>query len=250
MTKRTLIGVGAAALAVGALFVVPALAQEDEEVPETDISAKVQVSSHKAGTKQRPKGVAVSGTARIVTEPGFDPPIVTGVDIYFSPGFNWNGSDYVKCSKRVLDAKGPKGCPKESIMGDAVATARADTVKTAIDVVFVNAGTDDRLYAYATLENPARVQETIVIETTTLKGRWRYKDTIRVPKSLQVVAGVPIQVTGMKLSLGGKPYARNFITTTSCPKGGWRYQAKAHYLYDLTGKTSTDTVNGGISCTS
>ena len=249
MTRETLIGAGVAAIAIGALFVVPALAQE-EDVPETDVSADVQVSSHKAGTPKQPRGVAVSGTAKIVTEAGFDPPIVTGVDVYFSRGFNWNGHLYVKCSKRVLDREGPKGCPRKSIMGDAVATARADTVKTKIDVVFVNAGSKRLLYAYATLTNPARVQETIVIKTTDLTGKWRYKDSFRVPKSLQVVAGVPIQVTGMKLSLGGKPYARNFITTTSCPKGGWKYQAKAHYLYDLTGKRSTDTVNGGISCTS
>ncbi len=41
--------------------------------------------------------------------------------------------------------------------------------------------------------------------------------------------------------------AKDSTTTTSCPKGGWKYSAKTHYLYDLTGKRSTNTVGGG-SC--
>ncbi|HEY6779459.1 MAG TPA: hypothetical protein VI111_00810 [Thermoleophilaceae bacterium] len=240
-----------AAIAVGAIVVAPVMAQdspESQDLPDTDLSASAKATPSKAGTKSNPQGATITASAKIVTEPGFDPPIVTGVDLLVGKGLSWNGGNYVQCSKRALDREGPKGCPKESIMGNAIATARADTVNTHIDIVFVNAGSK-RLFAYATLENPARVQETVVVKTTNMTGQWHYKDSFRVPKSLQVVAGVPIQVTGIKLKLGGKPYAKGYITSTSCPKGGWKYRATAHYLFDLSGQTTEDTTTGTISCT-
>ena len=245
MTKRTLVGVGAAGIAIGALFVVPALAQED--LPETDVSSDVRLSSAKAGTPKDPQGVSITVKTKLTTEPGFDPPIVTGIDVLLGPGVSFHGGDYVTCSKRVLDRKGPKGCPPKSIMGSGVATAKADTVNTKLTIVLVNGGAK-RLLAYTTLTNPARVQETIPVKEIAMTGKWSHSESFRVPKSLQVVAGIPIQVTQLKFSVGGKPYARNFITTTSCPKGGWKQHVTAHYLYDLTGKRSTNTASGSISC--
>jgi hypothetical protein len=246
VNRRTSSGLLAAAVAASAIAVAPAIAQD---VPDTDISANVQVTPDKAGTKKNPRGVRINATAKITTEAGFDPPIVTGVDLLISQGVSWNGGDYVKCSKPVLDRQGPRGCPKESIMGTGIAVGRADTVAAHVKVTFVNGG-ETTLYAYATLDNPARVQETIVIKTENLTGKWRYRDTFRVPESLQVVAGVPIRLTSAKFELGGRPYAKNFLTTTSCPKGGWKYQATAHYLFDLTGQTSEDTIDGSVACTS
>lgn len=231
-------------IAAGAIAAAPAMAQD---LPETDIAVSVKMTPSKAGTKKRPKGIALSGTAKITTEAGFDPPIVTGLDVLMGKGFVYNGDDYVKCRKRTLDRKGPRGCPRKSIMGHAKGTARADTVITHPDVVFVNAGSK-RLFAYTTLYHPALVQETLVMRTKKMTGRWSYRDTVRVPKSLQVVAGVPIQFTGVKFRLGGKPYARKWMTVSSCPRGGLRYRATVHYLYDLTGQRDRDVVAGRIRC--
>jgi hypothetical protein len=248
--RRPLALLGVALVAIG-IAVTSATAQDEaaRDEPVTTLSADVEMTPTRAGTRQRPRAVTLGGTAKIVTEPGFDPPIVTGVDIYVGHGLSWNGDDYVTCSKRVLDSKGPKGCPQRSIMGSGVATARADTVNTRIDVVMVNGGSKT-LYAHASLTNPARVQETVVVKTTAPGGRWRYRDSFTIPKSLQVVAGVPIQVTGMTFSLGGRSWAREYITSTSCPSGGWRYKAVAHYLFDLSGKTSEDTITGTVPCRS
>ena len=248
--RRSLALLGVALMVIG-IAVTSATAQDQEErdEPITILSADVGVTPTNAGTRQHPRAATLAGTAKIVTEPGFDPPIVTGVDVYVGHGLSWNGDDYATCSKRVLDSKGPKGCPKESIVGNGIATARADTVNTRIDVVMVNGGAKT-LYAHASLTNPARVQETVVIKTTAPGGKWRYRDSFTIPKSLQVVAGVPIQVTGMTFSLGGKPWARRYITSSSCPSGGWRYKAVAHYLFDLSGKTSEDTITGTVPCRS
>lgn len=248
MNKRKSAALLAAVFATSAVVVAAATAQDEgQKLPDTNVSAVARATPNKAGTKAHPQGAAIDVNAKIVTEPGFDPPIVTGVDILVAPGLSWNGDDYVQCAKRVLDSKGPKGCPPESIMGRGVATAKADTVNTAIHIVLVNGGSKHVL-AYATLENPARVRETVVVKDSDPPGPWAHRESFRVPKTLQVVAGIPIQVTGLKLRVGGKSYAKGYITSTSCPKGGWKYKATVHYLFDLTGQTTEDTITGSIPC--
>lgn len=243
--QRTFGPIAALAVAVTSLGVAPATAQDD--LPETKLSAKAWATPSKAGTKRKPRGVTIKATAKIESEPGIEPPIVTGVDILMGKGLVWNANDYVKCSKRVLDRKGPEGCPPKSIVGEAKASARADTIVTHPDVVFVNAGWK-RTFAYMTLYRPALVQETIVVKRTKKSGRWSHQESLRVPKVFWVVAGVPIQVTGARLSIGGKSWARDYIVSTSCPKGGWKYRATVHYLFS-TGATGRDTIDGSIPCT-
>jgi hypothetical protein len=169
------------------------------------------------------------------------------LDILVGKGLVWNADDYAKCSKRVLDREGPRGCPRRSIMGQARVTGRADTVEVHADVVFFNGGWS-RTFAFTTLYNPAFVEETIVVKRTKMSGRWAHRESLRVPASLQIVAGVPIQITAAKMRIGGKPYARDYITSTSCPKGGWKYRATAHYRFS-TDETGQDTFDGSIPCT-
>lgn len=238
-----------AAVAVGAIVVASAPAQdvpESQDPAAADLSASVRVTPSKAGTKQSPQGVTITAASRITTAPGFDPPIVTGIDLFLGEGFSWNAGEYVKCSEHVLDREGPGGCPNESIMGSVIATARAGSLNTKPEITLVNGG-ETRLFAFTRFDYPARVQETIAVKTADTTGRWHYKGTLRVPKNLQVVAGIPIQTTRMKLTIGGRPHARDYITTTSCPQGGWKYQATTHYLYDATGQTGRDTVSGTIT---
>ncbi len=251
--RRTANGSLPAALAVSAIVVASAMAQGDrgdrDPPSATDLSATMQVTPSKAGTSEDPRGVAIDATSTIETERGSEPPIVTGLDLAVGPGFSWNGDRYVTCRRRVLDRRGPRGCPRESIMGSGVAGARAGGVDTGLDMTFVNGGTG-RLLAFIRFEYPARVQETIVVKGAELPGTWGYKYTLRVPASLQVVAGIPVQTTSLRFQVGGKPYARDYVATTSCPRGGWRYRITAHYRYDETGQTDQDAVGGAIACTS
>jgi hypothetical protein len=247
MRIRKCHGLLAAAVVVGAVVAVPALAQED--LPDTSIVSTAKATPKNAGTSKDPQGLSIAAAARLIVEPGFDPPIVTGIDILVGKGLVWNGEKYTKCSKRALDRQGPKGCPRTSIMGAATATGMADTVPAHVKVVFLNGGADRR-YAYATLDNPARVQETLVVKVTKLNSsKWDHREAIRVPKTLQVVAGVPIRLTSIRFKIGGKPYAKEYIASTSCPRGGWKYQVTAHYLYDLLGRTDDEVSTGSIACT-
>ncbi len=241
-------GLLAAAVAAGAVAVVPAMAQE-EDLPDTRIVSTAKATPNKAGTPKEPRGVAITASGKLIVEPGFDPPVVTGIEILVGKGLLWNRGQYARCSKRTLDRRGPKGCPRTSIMGSAIATGRADTVRARLKLVFVNGG-PDRTYAYATLYNPARVEETLVVTSTKPNGgTWDHREAVRVPKSLQVVAGVPIRLTSIEFEIGGRPYAKEYIASTSCPKGGWKYQVTAHYLYDLLGRTGDEVSTGSIACT-
>jgi hypothetical protein len=244
--QRTFGPIAAVAVAVTSLSVAPA-ATAQNALPETKLSAKAWATPSKAGTKRNPRGVTLRATAKIESEAGIEPPIVTGVDILMGKGLVWNADDYVTCSKRVLDREGPDGCPPKSIMGGATATARADSIVTHPDVVFVNAGWK-KTFAYTTLYRPALVQETIVVNRTRKSGQWSHQESLRVPKVFWVVAGVPIQITAANLHVGGKPWARDFIVSTSCPKGGWKYRATTYYLF-ATGTTGQDVLNGTIPCT-
>jgi hypothetical protein len=237
-----------AVLAVSMGGPASALAQDDE-LPTTAVTARMAVTPTKAGTAAHPQGVVVRGSVQVVTEPGFDPPIITGEDILFGEGFSYNGDRYPRCTKVVLDFQGPAGCPQGSIMGSAYGTGRADTILANMKVVLFNAGAA-RLLAYTTVDHPARVRRTIVVGTENLIGAWRRQSSFMVPRDLQVVAGLPIQLNNLYFSLGGRPWAEDYITTTSCPDGGWRYQASLHYLYDRLGETSDDAVMGAVGCTS
>lgn len=219
----------AAAVVVGAVAVAPAAAQAPT-IPTTDFSVNVKVSPNNAGTPKKPTGVKISGQGQWSTEAGFEPPVITGADILIGKGGVYNGGKYAKCSKATLNKKGPKGCPKKSIMGTATGDAWADTVVTHPDVVFVNGGAK-KMFFYTTLYHPTLVQEPIQVNIKKLTGKWRYSAKLRVPESLQVVAGVPIALTKFNFKIGGKKYAKQYFATTSCPKGGWKFQTKTYYAY-------------------
>ncbi len=244
MRIRTSHALLAASVAAGAVVAVPAIAQQ---LPKTTIVSSARATPSKAGTPQDPRGVAITASAHLTVESDFEPPIVTGIDIQVAKGLSWNGEKYTKCAKAALARSGPSGCPRTSIIGTAVATGMADTVPARVNVTFVN-GPGGLKFAYAALDNPARVRETIVIESSTPTGTWGHRESLTIPRSLQIVAGIPLKLTAVKLRIGGKSYAKKYITSTSCPGGGWKYEVKAHYLYDA-GQTTDGVSTGSIPCT-
>jgi hypothetical protein len=226
---------------------VPAIAQD---LAETRITSTAKATPSKAGTAKRPQGVSITAHAELVTPRDMDPPIVERVEILVGKGLIWNDGKYTKCSKQVLDRRGPSGCPRTSLMGSAVATGMADTVAARVDLLIFNGG-DHHKYVYATLDNPARVREVLTVESEKLQGSgpWGHRETIKVPRSLQIVAGIPLRVTKFKMEIGGKSYAKDYVASTSCPEGGWKYQVTADYLHE-TPESPANTVNmGSIPCT-
>lgn len=233
------------ALVAAAVVAAPAAAQ----VPVTTFESKASISPKKAGTKKNPRGVTLTGslTFNTITQ-GIEPPIITGGDVMIAKGGVWNGGKYAKCSRATMDRnQSVSKCPKKSIMGAGRGVAFADTVDAKPDVTFVNGG-KSTLWAFTTLYNPALVREPIAIKIKKTRGKWAYKASFRVPKVLQVVAGVPITLRSFNYKIGGKRYARELLATTSCPKSNkYPYEAKAFYLYN-TGATASKTYKGKVAC--
>jgi len=238
-----LLAVAVAAMAVTA---TPAAAQFVQ--PETTFTFKGKVSPKKAGTPKNPQGVKLTGEVKFTTiTQGVEPPIVVGSDILLPKTGKWNGGKYKTCSVKVLNRKGPSGCNKKSIMGSAKGVALADNVNARPTVTLVNGGAK-KLYAYTVLYHPTLVKEPVVIKIKKIGGKWGYKVSFRVPETLQIVAGVPITLRSLKFNVGGKPYAKNLITTTGCKNGKHVAQVEAFYRYQDESRDSFTTTTS-VPCT-
>jgi hypothetical protein len=234
------------ALAMGAILVAPSVAQ----APVTSVTVDAHVTPSKAGTKKKPRGVKLSGSIHWKSESGVEPPIVTAFNILISKGGVFNGGKYPKCAQAKVNRNGPSGCPKKSIMGSATGAAYADDVITRPKVTFVNGGAKNICF-YTVLTNPARVRTCVPGKITKLKGdpKWGYRLRATVPEVLQVVAGVPIALRDLKWSAGGKPWAKDWIATTSCPKGNkWPFEVETFYLYE-DGSTGSSKYADSVRCT-
>ena len=119
-------------------------------------------------------------------------------------------------------------------MGSATGSAYADDVITHPKVTFVNGGAKNICF-YTVLTNPARVRTCVPGKITKLSGdpKWGYRLKVTVPEVLQVVAGVPIALRDLQWTAGGKPWAKDWIATTACPKGNkWPFEVETFYLYE------------------
>jgi hypothetical protein len=211
-----------AALALVAVEVAPTIAQDSTN---TTISAKTTVSPNKAGTKKKPQGVQLDFKATYTTTGDVEHPIVQGGTVYITKGALYNGGKYPKCSAATLAHGGPSACPAKSIMGKGSGHAHADDVVTIPTITVVNGGAKT-IYFWTVLQNPARVQAAVPATITKQTGKWAYKVTFEVPKSLQIVAGIPITLDDLHVTLGGKSWAKDWLATTSCPSNHkWPYSS-------------------------
>jgi hypothetical protein len=246
------------AVATASLAAAPVAAQ----VPETTFKSNARISPKKAGTPKQPRGIQLAGKMvfRTITQ-GIEPPIITGGDILIAKGAQWNGGKYRKCSKATMNrSQSTDGCSPKSIVGSGTGVAFADQDRADPDVVFVNGG-KKMLWAFTTLYNPALVREPVPIRIKKTRGKWAYRASFRVPKVLQVVAGIPITLRSFNYKIGRKfklpgqrkvtnasRYAPRLLATTKCPKSR-KYAARttAHYLYN-TGEKGRSTHTSSIRC--
>ncbi len=141
-------------------------------------------------------------------------PIITGFDLWFPPGSQYNGARYPICSPNKLDAGGPAACPKSSIMGSGEGIAFAASTTTRPKMTVVNGGAKEVLF-YVVMNNPARVRKAVIGHITKVSGKFAYHLSAVIPQELRVVAGVPIKLTSLKITAGkGK-----WLAITSAPSG-------------------------------
>ncbi len=235
--SRALVATGAAALAAAGAAV--ALAQD---VP-ISIKTDVKVTPNKAGTPRHPQGVKVTASATITMPRDVDPPTAQSVDVWFPKAGNYNGGKWPVCAQAVLARSGPDACPPRSIMGHGRAVAYADEVEAGARGTVVNGGAR-KAYVYVTLQRPARVRQSVPVAITKLSGdpKWGYKAHADIPKSLQIVAGIPLRVDSIRATVG----RGDWIATTGCPSDHrWRYHVETHYSTGQVVKT-----DGSVACRS
>jgi hypothetical protein len=234
----------AALVAVTAL-VTAAFAFAQDLVP-IKITSAVKVTPNKAGTPKHPQGINIDAKTKIDTPRDYDPPLAQTVDVWISKGGTYNGGKYPTCSPQTMERRGIGVCPKKSIMGHGTGKADADGVASIPDITVVNGGAN-AVHFYTVLKNPARVQKAVTASITRLhSGPWGYKAHATIPRTLQIVAGIPLRVESLHVNAGYKSYARDWIVTTMCPSGHkWKYHVEVHYE---TGQIAK--FDGAVTCRS
>ena len=207
--------VGVAVLAAAALLGVATLAFGQDVVP-IKVSAVVKVTPNKAGTPRHPQGVKVDVRAKIDIPHDYDPPLVQSVTSGLSKAGVYNGAQVPDLQlRRRWSAAGCRTCPARSIMGHATGTADADGVKSYPKVTIVNGGAHF-VYFYVVLSTPARVQQPIAATITKLtSARWQYRLDFKIPRNLQIVAGIPLRAEGFHATFGRE----DWIATHVLPAG-------------------------------
>jgi hypothetical protein len=237
--RKLLLPAAATALAA-AIAVTPVLAQDGSSPTKITVTSKV--TPNKAGTKKHPQGVKLRVQVHWATPEEFEKPVTQAADAYFPKGSLYNGAKYPSCAQATLARGGLAACPKKSIMGAGTATAFADTVLTHPQITVVNGG-KSKVYLYTVLTNPARVKAPVPGVITKGSGKWAYKLHLEVPSSLQIVAGIPIQLRDFDVTAGGKKYAKDWLATTGCTGGKWPFSVTTYF--DTGGSAS---VESSIAC--
>lgn len=235
--KRRWVATGVTVAAAGTLAAV-AFGQDDD----IRITVTAKVTPNKAGTPAHPQGVKVDVKGTIQTPTDQDPPTVKAVDIWFPKGGLYNGGKYPTCSRPTLARGGPDACPAKSLMGSGYAIADADGTESKVRVMVFNGGSR-MVYAYVTLSRPARVREALAVPITKLgSGPWSYKAHVDIPRTLQIVAGIPLRVQSFRGSAG----RGDWIATTFCPSSKrWKYHVETTYATNQVVKT-----DGSVACRS
>jgi hypothetical protein len=207
------------------------------------VTVKPTVSSTKAGTRAHPHGVTLTTIFHWQTLGSSSQPIVTKFFVLFPKGSLYQGSRYPICSRSAIN-RGPNRCPRGSIMGSGTGTAYADTTVTHPTITVVNGGAKT-VYFYTVLNNPARVQEPVIGHIVRASGKYAYKLTATVPSNLRIVAGVPIELTSLKVTAGKGAW----LSTIGCSGGKWPFSVTTSYLNPNDGSTGQASYNSSVHCT-
>lgn len=219
-------GLGLLVVVALAMAGATALAIAQDIVP-IKITANVTVTPDRAGTPKHPQGVRIDVRSAIEIPDDYDPPLVQTIDVWFPKAGVFNGRKFPTCNLRRLAHDGLSVCPKGSIMGGGSAKARADTAWTYPKITVVNGGQRE-VYFYVVLRVPARVAQPIIATVTKIAGnpRWGYRAHAKIPRNLQIVAGIPLRFDSLHVAAG----RGDWIASTSCPRDRrWRYHVEAAF---------------------
>jgi hypothetical protein len=208
------------------------------------VTASLTLSPMNGGTAHHPQG----HRAAVKVELNGETAALTGFEIWWGRGIALHRRGVPACSMATLAKGGPDACPRKSIMGHATGSADVDTVEPLPKFAWIN-GTAGRLIPYATLQRPARVRSPL--HTTVVQGArgpWPNRDAWSFPRVFQQVGGIPVTMRRFTTTFGGMSWAKNYISTTGCPKGGWAYTIRLRTRDTTTGIADVIDVAGRAPC--
>jgi hypothetical protein len=199
--------------------------QRNDPGPFRSLDVDVKVEPAKAGTPQKPQGITLELRLALGAPRDVEPPLLKEAEIRFPAGSRYGGGELPSCARATLERGGPEACPPGSVTGKGTLRARADTAPAPGRVAVVNGGAE-RLYFWTEIDQPVRVAEPIVGTVSQESEPWAYRLRLKVPRELQLVAGVPIALQEISVSAG----SGGWLSTTSCPDdGSWDFEGGAGF---------------------
>lgn len=207
------------------------------------VAASLTLTPANGGSAHRPQGHRLTAKVQITVPPDQDRPVVTGLELWYGRGVELHRDRVPACSIATISHGGPDACPAKSIMGHSGGIDLDPVGDPTPTFTFVN-GPDGRLIAYTVLQRPARVRAPAVSKVfENPRSRFPFRDAWKFPRVLQKVAGIPVSMRNLKLTFGGKSWAKDYISTTGCPRGGWAWRVRVHFR-----AAGFQDVNGRAPC--
>lgn len=233
------------------LTVAATLVLTPPAVAQTTLDTTVKVTPSAGGSPRHPQGHKIAGTVEVLTPGGAVRPIVTGLEVWYGRGLEFRRDRVPTCSSEMLAKGGPDACPPASRVGVGTGPAiePPEGATSPPKLQFFNAP-GGKMIAYATLQLPARVRAVLDDDVVAgARGLWPYRDAWPFPPNMQVVAGIPITLDSLAFAFGYTKAAKNYISSTSCPKGGWAWRVRVHTRVPETRATAVLQANGRAPCT-
>ena len=210
----------------------------------------VEVKPPRAG-----KAVSLRVKETISTDAGVQPPQLTRQVIRLQRGGKFNGRRFAKCRLSKLRAKGPKGCPKRSLIGRGTGTGSAEPIISHINAKLTlfngrrQAGRDTvYLWVFPDI-GPTFV---VVGKVKRTRGRYGHVLDFKVPP-IKTLPGAPdASVTGVKTRTyrkrvtvrrkSGKKRYQLIVAPRRCNK---RWRAESVFFY---ADGSVEKVKDSLRC--
>jgi hypothetical protein len=210
-----------AALAVATAGIAVAADPNDSEA-----TLKVTASPTKAGKKKKPKNVKL-GFDLQVDKPGTT---VEVIEMLLPKGTKISGKGFKKCDANDLIAVGQTGCVSGSKAGPkGSANAKVGPAGAPLNLDVYPFVEDSNTLLFYLSQVGGGVQ-TVVKGEITNGGR---KMAITIPDELRKPGGLDATLVGINQTFSGKAKKKNYIvSSTSCPKGGWKFGGNLVFATD------------------
>ncbi len=197
-----------------------------------------------AGTKKKPKNVKLGFNLQ-VDKPGTT---VEVIEVLLPKGTKISGKGFKKCNADDLVAVGVTGCVSGSKAGPKGTANAAVGIQRAPLNLDVYPYVEDANTLLFYLSQQGGGVQTVVKGEITSGGR---KMAITIPDELRKPGGLDATLVGIDQVFSGKAKKKYIVSSTSCPKGGWKFGGNLIFATDRVDGTpapADETRQATIKC--